>query len=140
MEPNSNEQVVDTQTTIDTQQQQQPVEQQQQQPVQQEQQQAEQQQNQQQDEKAEPPKEEEQQEEQSNKKRELRKHFVQSSNLDWVAYDKVKKDLYIQFRSGGFYRYLKVPEDIFTSLLNAGSKGRYHNIKIKYKYEYEKLN
>lgn len=136
MEPNNNEQVVDVQTTTDTQQQ--PVEQQ---PVQQEQQQVEQQQqNQQQDEKAEPPKEEEQQEEQNKKKRELRKHFVQSSNLDWVAYDKVKKDLYIQFRSGGLYRYLKVPEDIFTSLLNAGSKGRYHNLRIKYKYEYEKLN
>lgn len=70
----------------------------------------------------------------------LMKHIVQSTNLDWVAYDKKKKELYIQFKSGGFYVYYKVPEKIFVDLLKAGSKGRYHAVKIKYVYKYKKLN
>lgn len=70
----------------------------------------------------------------------LMKHPVSSSNLEWVAYDEEKKDLYIQFRSGGLYVYYDVPMDIFEGLLEAGSKGRYHNIKIKWAYKYKKLN
>lgn len=70
----------------------------------------------------------------------LVKHIVQSSNLDWVAYDESKKELYIQFKSGGLYVYYKVPKDIFINLLKAGSKGRYHAVKIKYVYDYKKLN
>lgn len=75
-----------------------------------------------------------------SKNKELTKHKVDSTNLDWIAYDEDKKDLYIQFRSGGLYKYSDVPKDIFEGLLNSGSKGRYHNVKIKYKYKYEKLN
>lgn len=72
--------------------------------------------------------------------KDLKKHVVDSTNLEWVAYDEDKKELYIQFKSGGLYRYLKVPKNIFDELLDAGSKGRYHAMKIKYKYDYEKLN
>lgn len=70
----------------------------------------------------------------------LVKHIVDSTNLEWVSYDEDNQDLYIQFRSGGLYVYHQVPKNIFEDLLKAGSKGRYHNIKIKYKYDYEKLN
>lgn len=73
-------------------------------------------------------------------KKELVKHPLDSTNLEWVAYDKEKEDLYVQFRSGGFYVYHDVPEDIFDGLLKAGSHGRYHAVKIKYQYPYEKLN
>ena len=83
----------------------------------------------------------EQQEEEKKPKRtkDLKKFPVDSSNLDWIAYDKDKEDLYIQFRSGGLYVYHDVPYNIFDGLLTAGSKGRYHNMKIKWKYKYEKL-
>lgn len=70
----------------------------------------------------------------------LMKHIVDSTNLDWVAYDKDKKELYVQFKNGGYYVYYDVPEDIFTDLLKAGSKGRYHAMKIKYKFKYKRLD
>lgn len=73
-------------------------------------------------------------------KKDLMKHIVDSTNLEWVSYDKDEKTLYVQFRNGGLYEYYKVPEKIFKELLEAGSKGRYHAIKIKYKYDYKKIN
>lgn len=82
----------------------------------------------------------EQEEEKKPKKtKDLKKFPVDSSNLDWIAYDRDKEDLYIQFRSGGLYVYHDVPYNIFDGLRTAGSKGRYHNMKIKWKYKYEKL-
>jgi hypothetical protein len=61
---------------------------------------------------------------------------VKSSNLYAVGYDKDRKVLQIEFRSGSVYQYYDVPESIFTGLLNAGSKGRYFNSKIGgYRYE-----
>lgn len=76
----------------------------------------------------------------NNRKKELVKHMVDSSNLEWVAYDKDKQILYVQFRNGGLYNYEDVPEKIFNDLLHAGSKGRYHAVKIKWKYKYNKMN
>lgn len=73
-------------------------------------------------------------------KKDIVKHPVESTNLEWVAYDKDEKQLFIQFRSGGLYRYFDVPEDIYEKLLKAGSKGRFHNVFIKYNYKYEKMN
>lgn len=70
----------------------------------------------------------------------LEKHIVDSTNLEWVSYDKDKNDLYVMFRSGGYYVYHDVPEKVFNELLAAGSKGRYLAMKIKWVYEYEKLN
>lgn len=73
-------------------------------------------------------------------KKQLTKHLVESTNLEWVAYDEEEQELYIQFKSGGLYIYYKVPKQIFEDLLKAGSKGRYHAVKIKYEYDYKKLN
>lgn len=70
----------------------------------------------------------------------LTKHLVDSTNLEWVSYDEDAKELYIQFRSGGLYVYYGVPKEIFDDLLKAGSKGRYHNLKIKWKFDYKKIN
>lgn len=72
-------------------------------------------------------------------KKDLKKHAVDSSNLEWIAYDNDKEELYIKFKNGGTYVYYNVPEDIFASLLNAGSKGRYFWMKIRDVYEYKKL-
>ena len=85
------------------------------------------------------PEQQEEEEKKPKRTKDLKKFPVDSSNLDWIAYDKDKEDLYIQFRSGGLYVYHDVPYNIFDGLLTAGSKGRYHNMKIKWKYKYEKL-
>lgn len=82
----------------------------------------------------------EQKTEQPKKKKDLVKHIVDSTNLEWVSYDEDEEKLYVQFRSGGLYEYDNVPQKIFDGLLKAGSKGRYHAIKIKWQYPYKKLN
>lgn len=74
------------------------------------------------------------------KKKDLVKHVVDSTNLEWVSYDEDEEKLYVQFRSGGLYEYDNVPQKVFDGLLKAGSKGRYHAIKIKWEYPYKKLN
>lgn len=78
-------------------------------------------------------------EEKSQREGKLKKHLVDSSNLEWVAYDKKNSELYIQFHSGGLYKYMNVPENIFNGLLSAGSHGRYFWMKIRDKYDYAKL-
>ena len=74
------------------------------------------------------------------KKKDLVKHIVDSTNLEWISYDEDEEKLYVQFRSGGLYEYDKVPQKVFDGLLKAGSKGRYHAVKIKWQYPYKKLN
>lgn len=78
-------------------------------------------------------------EEKPQREGKLKKHLVDSSNLEWVAYDKKNSELYIQFHSGGLYKYMNVPENIFNGLLSAGSHGRYFWMKIRDKYDYAKL-
>lgn len=68
------------------------------------------------------------------------KHLVESTNLEWASYDKDKKELTVQFKSGGLYKYDKVPEKIFDDLLKSGSKGRFFWMKIRDVYKYTKLN
>lgn len=65
---------------------------------------------------------------------------VESSNLDRVGYDDSTNDLYVQFKSSGLYVYRNVPKEVYDELLNAESKGKYHNKNIKWKYEYKRLN
>lgn len=61
---------------------------------------------------------------------------VNSSNLAAVDYDEVTQTLYIQFHSGGRYKYFNVPAYIYQGLLNADSKGKYHHAHIKYAYRF----
>lgn len=79
-------------------------------------------------------------EEEPKKQKDLKKHKVKSSNLDWVAYDEEEETLYVQFLNGSLYNYEKVPKDVFEGLLNAGSHGRYFYAKVRNKnYKYNKL-
>ena len=73
-------------------------------------------------------------------KKEITKHLVESSNLEWVGYDEQKRDLYIGFKNKTVYRYYNVPQDIFDGLLKAGSKGRYFWMKIRRQpFEYKRV-
>nr|CAI9751469.1 hypothetical protein DGKKSRWO_DGKKSRWO_CDS_0178 [uncultured phage]CAI9752356.1 hypothetical protein CVNMHQAP_CVNMHQAP_CDS_0179 [uncultured phage] len=73
-------------------------------------------------------------------KKDLQKHMVESSNIEWVAYDKDAKQLFVMFKSGSVYGYEDVPSEIFDELLEAPSKGRYFALKIKWNYKYERLS
>lgn len=63
---------------------------------------------------------------------------VQSSTIKKVGYDEASKTLTIQFNSGT-YEYKNVEKQIYESLMNAESKGKFVATQIKSKYEYSKI-
>lgn len=63
---------------------------------------------------------------------------VESSNIATVAYE--AGDLYVRFKGGTHYKYLKVPQEKFDNLLQAESKGKFLNAEIKSKFDFEKLS
>ena len=50
---------------------------------------------------------------------------VASTSIRSVGYDEGSQILEIEFKSGGVYQYLNVPEQVHSSLMNASSKGCY---------------
>lgn len=64
---------------------------------------------------------------------------VRSSNLASVGYDQTTRVLEIQFKSRSVYQYFNVPASVHSGLLNAGSKGTYHDRMIKGVYAYRRV-
>lgn len=64
---------------------------------------------------------------------------VASSSLLSVGYDKDANTLEIEFRSDGIYQYFNVPEDVYSGLLNAPSKGTYFHERIRGRYQYKRI-
>ena len=54
---------------------------------------------------------------------------VASSNIKSIAYNEEQRVLEIEFVRGGIYAYSNVPKDVYESLKNAPSTGKYF---IKY--------
>lgn len=61
---------------------------------------------------------------------------VESSNLNYLWYDRRDKRLHIVFRSGAYYTYEKVSYYRYWKLRTAESKGKYFNAHIRKKYIY----
>ena len=66
----------------------------------------------------------------------MEKHEVESSVIGAVGHSRV---LEIQFESGRVYQYYDVPEDIYTEMLNAPSKGKYFNANIRDRLPYQEI-
>jgi hypothetical protein len=65
---------------------------------------------------------------------------VSSSNLASVGYDPSSAVLEVEFNHGGIYQYNGVPEEIYQSLMSAGSHGTYFDQFIKKAgYPYNKV-
>lgn len=64
-----------------------------------------------------------------------------SSNIDAVAYDPVKKQLWVRFKGQDVYTYFDVPIQIYRGFWSAPSKGHYFWEKIRKNphIEYQKL-
>ena len=62
---------------------------------------------------------------------------VMSSNINAVGYE--NNNLIVEYKSGTKYKYIDVPKNIYEELLEAESKGRYMNTKIKNKFNFERL-
>jgi len=65
---------------------------------------------------------------------------VKSSNIASVGYDSMKQELEIEFVTGGIYKYLKVPEDVYINLMTAPSIGSAVHKLIKDKFKVEKVS
>lgn len=65
---------------------------------------------------------------------------VNSSSVKSVGYDFERRTLEIEFNSSGFvYRYLDVPQYIFTEIMSTPSVGSYVSRHVKGKFTSEKL-
>jgi len=69
----------------------------------------------------------------------MERQSVQSSSLSSAGYDKNANILEIEFRSDGIYQYFNVPEDVYSGLLNAPSKGTYFHENIRGHYGYKRI-
>ena len=65
---------------------------------------------------------------------------VISASIAAVAYDEQSRALDVEYASGRIYRYLGVPEEVFTWLLKARSKGGFVNRMIRDRYEYTEVS
>lgn len=63
---------------------------------------------------------------------------VESSNVESLAYDESSMTLAVKFIGGSIYTYDGVGEQVFSSLANSESVGRYLNQAIKGSYPYLK--
>lgn len=68
----------------------------------------------------------------------MERTFVNSSNLKSVGYDADSKLLEIEFLKGGIYVYNDVPSEVYYSLLNTDSHGKYFAKNIKNNYTFQK--
>lgn len=69
----------------------------------------------------------------------MKRRPVESTSLRTAGYDAARRILDVEFHTGRLYRYFAVPQEVYTGLLQAPSKGRYYNAVIRDHYEYERL-
>ena len=64
---------------------------------------------------------------------------VESSNIDMIGYDEDNSQLHVLFKSGAEYAYSEVPPTVFQEFLDADSKGKFLNERIKGRYDYARV-
>jgi hypothetical protein len=63
---------------------------------------------------------------------------VSSSNIVSIGYENDFLD--VRFRDNRTYRYFHVPESVFQELMNAPSKGKYLDLRIKGHFPFQLLS
>lgn len=69
----------------------------------------------------------------------IRRVPIDSSAVTSVGYDPRTKALDIEFAGGVVYRYAQVPDRIVRQLLQASSKGRFVNARIRDAYPFRRI-
>ena len=69
----------------------------------------------------------------------MQRYSVTSSNLASVGYDATTQTLEIEFLSRSIYQYYNVPENMYTQLRTAGSKGKFFHQYIRNAYPYSRI-
>lgn len=64
-----------------------------------------------------------------------------SSNIDGIAYDGLKKQLWVRFKDNSVYTYFNIPFSVYRGFISSPSKGHYFWEKIRRnkKIQYQKL-
>lgn len=70
----------------------------------------------------------------------MRFHFLESTLLESAAYDGALQILFLQFRDHALYNYYEVPADVYDELLNAPSKGKYFNSRVRGRYRHQRVD
>ena len=63
---------------------------------------------------------------------------VSSSDIASLGYDPATETLEIEFHATGVYRYFSVPAEVFETLRNTPSPGKFFRQNIKGKFAWEK--
>lgn len=69
----------------------------------------------------------------------LTKKIISSSTIGRVKYNLDNQELTVEFLSGADYVYSKVPQKIYTGLINAPSAGKYFWKNVRDKYTTKKV-
>jgi hypothetical protein len=64
---------------------------------------------------------------------------LESKLLAAVAYEALRRILYLRFHSGEVYRYFTFPAEQYQEFLDAESQGRYFLSHIRNQFPYERL-
>lgn len=64
---------------------------------------------------------------------------VNSSNIASIGYDPSSQTLEVEFLSGAIYEYYGVPDYVYESFLNAGSKGGFFHQNVRNVYSYARV-
>jgi hypothetical protein len=70
----------------------------------------------------------------------VKRERLESTSLASVGYDPAAHVLEVEFRNGGVYQYLEVPDEEYEEFRSADSKGRYLNTEIKPNHRSRKLS
>jgi hypothetical protein len=65
--------------------------------------------------------------------------LVNSSNITRIGFDSNLNKLIVQFKTGRYYEYDAVPENVYLQLETAVSIGKFFNEFIRGKYSYREL-
>jgi len=61
---------------------------------------------------------------------------IDSSLIREVGYDPFMEVLTVNFRNGGVYEYIEVPEKVYNDLIEAPSAGKFFHVNIKNKFQF----
>jgi len=66
-------------------------------------------------------------------------NIVNSSNIARIGFDSQLNKLVVQFKTGKYYEYENVPENLYLNMVNSQSIGKYFNTYIRNNFPYREL-
>jgi hypothetical protein len=64
---------------------------------------------------------------------------INSSNIEAAGFDPIQSKMVVRFKSGAYYEYLSVPQQIYEQFRGAQSKGIFFNQNIKNYYNCNRI-